>query len=77
MKRTTMALDERLIERIRDKARRESRPFQDCANELLRLGLEASARSTTPPPPLPTFSLGEALVDIADREALYQVLDSE
>jgi hypothetical protein len=77
VKRTTMALDERLIERIREKARREGKPFQDCANELLRLGLEASAQSTTPPPPLPTFSLGEALVDIADREALYQVLDSE
>ncbi len=75
MKRTTVALDERLFEKIKDKARREGRPFQDCANELLRLGLEASSRSVEPPRPLPSYSLGEARVDIADREALYEVLD--
>ncbi len=30
---------------------------------------------TQPLPPLPSFDMGEVLVDVADREALYEVMD--
>jgi hypothetical protein len=77
MKRTTLALDERLLARLRARARREGKQVQECANELLRLGLQA-VEATGPPATgleLPVFSLGEPRVDVADREALHDLLD--
>jgi len=42
----------------------------------IRLVLEGPpARSRQPLPPMPTFHGGEQLVDVADREALYRVMD--
>ncbi len=76
MKRTTVALDERLFERIRARARRERRQLQECVNELLALGLAAKSRRDKTAD-LPTFSLGKASVDVADREALHDLLESE
>ncbi len=40
----------------------------------LRLMLR-SQRKQGPLPPLPTFRSGGALVDISDREALYQAME--
>ncbi len=75
MKRTTIALDERIISRIRAKARREGRHFQDCANDLLRIGLERIEHPQRQKKSLPSFSLGTSTVDVADREALLDMLD--
>lgn len=76
MRRTTLALDERVYERIKAKARREHRHFQDCANELLWLGLRTAAgQARQEPKPLPVFHAGPLLVDVADREALYDLLE--
>lgn len=77
MKRTTLALDDVLIELIKERARQQARTFQDCANELLRLGLDVADRGADPPRPMPVFSLGTASVDIADRDALYQLMEDE
>jgi len=77
MRRTTIAIEERIYERVRSKARKERRHFQDCANELLRLGLQANERKGARPAPLPVFSMGKPLVDIADRDSLYDVMDEE
>lgn len=38
---------------------------------------EAPARAAETLPPLPLYDMGEPIVDVADREALYQVLDRE
>jgi len=77
VKRTTLALDERLLARIREKARREGRTIQDCTNELLRLGFDAGKESRRAAEPLPVFDLGPAAVDLADREALYELMERE
>jgi hypothetical protein len=79
MRRTTLAIEERLWERIREKARREGRDFQDCANRLLTRGIEAEKKETgsNRKKRLPTFSMGKALVDISDREALYEAMENE
>ena len=77
MKRTTVALDERLLERLRNKARAEDRLLQDCINEVLRLGLDASESATDPPPSLPVFQLGRPRVELADREALQALMDDD
>jgi len=77
MKRTTVALDDRLFERIRARARKERRQFQACVNELLALGLAAKVERKGKTTALPRFSLGQASVDLADREALHDLLESE
>jgi len=49
-------------------------------SELVEAALRAAlATPKTRPalPPLPVFDLGEFPVDIADREALYELLDGE
>ena len=77
MKRTTLALDDRIHERIREISRVEGRQFQECANDLLAAGLAARNRKPEPASPLPVFSLGEAKVDLADRDALFDLMDRE
>ena len=74
MKRTTVSLDERLLARIKAKARREGRTFQECAAELMQRGLLAETTRPTLPP-LPCFELGPALIDVADHEVLLDLLD--
>jgi len=39
MKRTTLAIEEGLLRRLKEKAAREGRTLQDTANDLLRQGL--------------------------------------
>lgn len=75
MRRTTLALDERLLARVREKARREGRLLQDCVNELLARGLTASELDCGTTAPLPVFELGEVPVDVGDREALYELME--
>ena len=77
MHRTTLALDERILERIRARARMEKRTVQDCVNELLRIGLEHQDASGRQLPPWPSFDLGGALIDLGDRDALYDILDRD
>ncbi len=74
MRRTTIALDERVWERIREKARAERRDFQDCANELLRLALGEAQCAPAPVAPLPVFDLGPSRVDLTDRDALEELM---
>ena len=76
MRRTTMALNELLVDRVRDIANREERTFQDVANELLRLGLEVR-KTRTDAEPLPAFETGGARLDVADRDALYDLMEGE
>lgn len=72
MKRTTLALDDDLLRRLKKRAADEGRPVQAVANDLLRAALaRPSARKAFRlelrgwvAEPLPG-------VDIADRDRLY------
>ncbi|MBN2496703.1 MAG: hypothetical protein JXR96_19085 [Deltaproteobacteria bacterium] len=77
MKRTTLALDERVLQKIKSRAREEGKTFQEVANELLRLGLESQSRTAEDPTPFPVYALGQARVDVADRQALLDALDGD
>jgi hypothetical protein len=77
MVRTTLALDERVMARIREKSRLERRSLQACTNELLMRALEMEDRPVAAPPPLPILSMGAARVDISDRDALMDFMDTE
>ena len=76
MKRTTLALEEDLLRRLKHRAAEQGRTVQAVANELLRQSLARQEKT-------PRFKLrlrGWAAkeqpgVDILDRDSVYDVMD--
>lgn len=72
-KKTTLNIDETVMRRLKEEAARRG--------ETMSSLVEAAVRQMLPPPafsrerPIPTHDFGETLVDIASREALYQVMN--
>jgi len=76
--RTTLEIDESVLQRLREEAGRRQTTMSALVDAMLRLGLampEATGTALNPLPPLPTWRSGGFRVDIADREALHEVLD--
>ena len=74
----TLEIDESVAQRLREEAERQKTTVSNLVDTMLRLGLAMPEPARTDPkplPPLPTWRSGGFRVDIADREALYQVLD--
>ena len=72
--KTTLNIDESVMARLKREAARQGRTMSDLVETALRL-LFQSQRETRELPPLPTFRSGGHLVDIADRDALYQAME--
>jgi plasmid stability protein len=77
MKRTTLNLDERVMARLREEAARRGTTMSALMEAALRLFFrtEEAAPGEDRLPDLPTFQSGGARVDIADREALYELME--
>ena len=75
--KTTLNIDDALLERIRDEAARRETTVSALVEEGLRRVLDDAPPPPDVLPPLPTWNGGEARVDVADREALGAVLDGE
>ena len=73
--KTTLVIDETIMSRLREEAARQGKTISELVEAALRLFLQPRKRKRQPPRPLPTANLGGALVDIADREALYQAME--
>ncbi len=76
--KATLEIDESVLQRLREEAERRKTTVSALADGMLRLGLAMPELGGTAPkhlPPLPIWRSGGFRVDIADREALYQVLD--
>ena len=76
--KTTLEIDESVVQRLREEAELQKTTMSDLVDAMLRLGLampELAGTDPKPLTPLPTWRSGGFRVDIADREALYQVLD--
>ena len=71
--KTIFDIDDRLVTELKREAARQGRTMSDLVEAALRLLLLAE-RKQPELPPLPTFHGGE-LVDIADRDALYDVME--
>ena len=63
------------MEEIRGIALREGRPMSAVVNELLSEGLVRRNRPLSREFRLPTFDMGRASVDLADRDALESVME--
>jgi Arc/MetJ family transcription regulator len=72
--KTTLNIDDTVMAELKREAARQGRTMSEMVETALRLLLR-SPRKRENPPALPTFSSGGALVDIADRDALYQAIE--
>jgi Ribbon-helix-helix protein, copG family len=71
--KTTLNIDDKVMADLRREAARQGRTMSELVESALRLLLR-SQRKQQKIAPLPTFRSGGALVDIADRDALYQAM---
>jgi hypothetical protein len=76
VKRTTLVLEEGVLEGIRQEAHVEGMDMSELVNEFLRQGLIRRREKVKPLSKLPVFSMGEPRVNLADRDALEQLMES-
>ena len=76
--KTTLNIDDTVMSRLRQEAARQRKTMSELVEAALRqLFHERRSAKKKKLPALPTFNSGGFLVDIADRDALYDVLDRE
>ncbi len=72
--KTTLTIDETVMAQLRQEAAKRGRTMSELVETALRL-LFRSRKTRPDLPPLPTWKSGGALVDLADRDALYQAME--
>jgi len=72
--KTTLNIDDTVMAEIKREAARQGRTMSELVETALRL-LLASRRKRGRIPALPKFRSGGALVDVADRDALYHAME--
>ena len=72
--KTTLMIDDTVMVRLKQEAARTGRTMSELVEVALRRLLEdvGTAKEVGP---LPSFDSGGALVDVADRETLYQAME--
>jgi plasmid stability protein len=74
--KTTLVLPDRLMRRLKTRAARDGRTLSSLAADLLATGLSRIEKPDPKElPPLPVFDMGEMLVDVSDRDALYAAME--
>lgn len=72
--KTTLTIDDKVMARLKQEAARRGCTMGELVEAALRRLLAERPRRRALPP-LPTFRSGGALVDVADREALYRAME--
>ncbi|MGH9491933.1 MAG: ribbon-helix-helix protein, CopG family [Terriglobales bacterium] len=72
--KTTLNIDDTVMAQLKREAARQGRTMSELVETALRL-LFRAPRKREDLPPLPTLHSGGALVDVADRDALYQAME--
>ena len=72
--KTTLNIDDTVMSELKREAVRQGRTMSNLVETALRLLLR-TPRKPQGVPALPRFRSGGALVDIADRDALYQAME--
>lgn len=72
--KTTLKIEESVMTRLKEEAVRRGCTMSELVESALRLLLQ-SEKLSPHMPPLPKFKSGGSLVDIADRDALYQAME--
>ncbi|CAN5326889.1 hypothetical protein BH18GEM1_BH18GEM1_09250 [soil metagenome] len=74
--KTTLSIDDGVMIRLKEEAARQGKTM----SELVEAGLRLLFRSQKQPVklrPLPSFDSGGHLVDIDDRDALYEAMEGQ
>ena len=75
MRRTTLAIEDRLLRRLKEKAAREGRTLQEVANELLSQGLDMRPQPSDYRLELEGWDAEELPgVDVLDRDKLSDIV---
>jgi hypothetical protein len=72
--KTTLNIDDSVMARLKQEAARRGCTMSELVESALRVLLDAKETSR-PLGPLPSFKSGGALVEVADRDALYQAME--
>jgi hypothetical protein len=72
--KTTLNIDDTVMAQLKRESARQGRTMSELVETALR-GLFRSQKKQQELPRLPTFHSGGTLVDIADRDALYQAME--
>jgi len=72
--KTTLNIDDTVMAQLKREAARQGRTMSELVETALRM-LLSPKRKKKELPSLPTFCSGGTLVDIADRDALYQAME--
>ena len=72
--KTTLNIDESVAVRLKREAARRGCTMSELVETALRT-LFRKSKAPRPLPPLPRFNSGGHLVDVADRNALYQAME--
>lgn len=73
--KTTLNIDDSVMTRLRQESAASGRTMSELVETALRQ-LLSHRSAITELPSLPSFDSGGALVDVADREALYRIMDA-
>jgi hypothetical protein len=72
--KTTLNIDDTVMAELKREAARQGRTMSEFVESALRMALRAPRKQPSIPP-LPTFHSGGMLVDVADRDALYDTME--
>lgn len=76
--KTTLVIDDTVMKRLREESAKRGVTMSSLVEAGLRRFLDEPAEPTPADlPPLPRWDSGGARVDIADRDALYALLDRD
>jgi hypothetical protein len=75
--KTTLVIPDPVMRRLKQQAAKEGLTISEMVEAAIRLFLDAPKPDPKDLPPLPTFHGGAPMVDIADRNALYEIFDAE
>ncbi|MBI5364740.1 MAG: ribbon-helix-helix protein, CopG family [Planctomycetes bacterium] len=73
----TLDVDDQLLSLLREEAARSGRTLSELVEVGVRLLLSGMPSTAKPLPSLPTFNSGGHLVDISNRDELYDALDRQ
>ena len=73
--KTTLNIDATVMAELKREAARQGRTMSELVEMALRLLLRSQHKRRGALPPLPKFDCGGTLVDISDRDALYDAME--
>jgi len=75
--KTTLVIDDTVMQRLREEAAKRGVTMSELVEAGLRRVLDEPSPPSGTPPPLPQWDSGGARIDVADRDALYALLDRD